>query len=170
MKRPVDEKGHPYIGKLEGTDFSYSDLSEQAEYHVQNILYLANDVNRETFVKQTKNAVYNYGAAEIYMQTSYSYLTPDYKNQYVDEASDNYNHQYTNSPYGTSEFFISNQPMAVSEKFVNENDTQELLSAVSFVLESEGERVDMGAEGVFADVCAYTCDVENPGYEISTYS
>lgn len=83
---PVAEEKDPYpqLGKEDDADYSYKDLSAEAEYHVQNALYMPNG-DREEFIQHVKNAVYNYGALDVYILWAPECCTPDYKNLYVYE-------------------------------------------------------------------------------------
>ena len=241
---PVAESDDPYKSpdhrdpapEAGESGYEYRDLSSEAEYHVQNALYLPND-DREEFIEHVKNAVYSYGAADIYMMSGTAYWTPDYKNIYIDdenydyyiegydgghivtivgwddnydssnfegnaeaatqcgysdvsipkppkdgafivknswgeegagedgyfyvsyydafimsnnptifiadEASDNYNHQYANDIAGTVTDISSDESFSLEEKFVNENDSPELLKAVSMQLLSANTRYEI---------------------------
>ena len=79
---PVNESEDPFSAK---GPFDYKDLSSEAEYHVQNILFLPNK-SRDMYIEHIKNAVYSYGAADIYVLSAWNYFTPDNKNLYVDAA------------------------------------------------------------------------------------
>ena len=79
---PIDETADPYA---EYGPYDYKTLSDKAAYHVQNALYLPNN-DREAFIGHLKNAVYSYGAADVYILSAGAYSTPDYKNFYVDSS------------------------------------------------------------------------------------
>ncbi|MCH1982409.1 chitobiase/beta-hexosaminidase C-terminal domain-containing protein [Ruminococcus sp. OA3] len=229
---PVEERLDPY---REYGDFTYKNLSDYPRYHVQNALYLPND-NRESYIDHVKNAVYSYGAADIYIQSAHAYWDPEYKNLYVDseyrypvsyadgghivtvvgwddnysrehftgnpelaknyypdqtveipkpdgdgafivknswgetmgengyfylsyedaflmtnnpavfiadDMPDNYNHQYMNDPFGTADFWRESGSFTATQCFANENDTPELLKAVSFVTGSADTRYEI---------------------------
>lgn len=80
---PVKESEDPYHVKEDGAEYKYKDLSSKAEYHVQNALYLPNDT-RENFIEHVKNAVYSYGAADIYILSAKAYQTENFKHFYLD--------------------------------------------------------------------------------------
>ena len=79
---PVDENLDQY--RQEG-EFAYRKLSEQSLYHVQNALYLPNN-DRDSYIEHVKNAVYSYGAADIYILSAGAYWDQDYRNLYVDSS------------------------------------------------------------------------------------
>ena len=81
---PVLEAEDPYpeLGAEAAADYSYKNLSDQAQYHVTNALYMPNGSGEEN-ISHIKNAIYNYGAVDVYMLVSYSYMTPDQKNFYI---------------------------------------------------------------------------------------
>ena len=81
---PVPEDKDEYNDSAEAEAHRYKDLSSDAEYHVQNALYLPNG-NRDEFIKHVKNAVYSYGAADIYILSAVAYWDPELKSLYVDE-------------------------------------------------------------------------------------
>lgn len=83
---PIKESLHPFS---ETGPFDYKNYSDQAEYHVQNALYLSND-ERQSSIDNIKNAVYSYGGAEIYVMSANAYWTPDTKNLYVDKKDYDY--------------------------------------------------------------------------------
>ena len=82
---PVSESEDPYpeVGMEAEADYSYKDLSDTAQYHVQNALYMPSGSGEES-ISHIKNAVYNYGAVDIYMLSAQAYMTPDLKNVYID--------------------------------------------------------------------------------------
>ena len=79
---PVTEAAHPYSDQ---GPYNYKDKSDEAQYHVQNALYLPNS-DRANAVDNLKNAVYSYGAADIYIQSASAYWTPNSQNLYVDSS------------------------------------------------------------------------------------
>lgn len=83
---PVAEGEDPYpaYGEEGSADYSYKDLSSEAEYHVQNALYMPNS-DREEFIQHVKNAVYSYGALDVYILWAPSCADNDYENLYVDD-------------------------------------------------------------------------------------
>lgn len=83
---PIKESLHPFS---QTGPFNYENHAAQAEYHVQNALYLSND-ERQSSIDNIKNAVYSYGAAEIYVMSANAYWTPDQKNLYVDKRDYDY--------------------------------------------------------------------------------
>lgn len=83
---PVNESLDPFS---ETGPFNYQNHSGQAEYHVQNALYLPND-ERQSSIENIKNAVYSYGAADIYVMSARAYWTPDKADLYVDKPNYDY--------------------------------------------------------------------------------
>lgn len=83
---PVNESLDPY--SVEGP-FNYKNQSDQAEYHVQNALYLPKG-DRESGIENIKNAVYSYGAADIFVVAADAYYTADKANLYVDKQNYDY--------------------------------------------------------------------------------
>ena len=83
---PIKESLHPFS---ETGPFDYKNYSDQAEYHVQNALYLSND-ERQSSIDNIKNAVYSYGGAEIYVMSANAYWTPEKTNLYVDKKDYDY--------------------------------------------------------------------------------
>lgn len=83
---PVSERLDPFS---ETGPFNYQNHSGQAEYHVQNALYLPND-QRQSSIEHIKNAVYSYGAADIYIMSANAYWTLDKVNLYVDKNNYDY--------------------------------------------------------------------------------
>lgn len=81
---PVSESEDPYpeVGMEAAADYSYKDLSDNAQYHVQNALYMPFGSGEEN-ISHIKNAVYNYGAVDVYMLSAQAYMTPDLKNVYI---------------------------------------------------------------------------------------
>lgn len=81
---PVLEAEDPYpeFGAEAAADYSYKNLSDQAQYHVTNALYMP-DGSGEENISHIKNAIYNYGAVDVYILSAQSYMTPDQKNIYV---------------------------------------------------------------------------------------
>ncbi len=81
---PVSESDDPYpeIDDQEVADYSYKDLSDKAQYHVQNALYMPNGSSEEN-INHIKNAIYNYGAVDVYMLSAPTYMTTDQKNVYI---------------------------------------------------------------------------------------
>lgn len=94
---PLLEEDDPYPSQgVDGADLEkefqetlYQSTAEKAQYHVQNALYLPNDT-RENFIANIKNALYSYGAADIYVLWSYRHATDDKKNLYVEKMSSEY--------------------------------------------------------------------------------
>lgn len=89
---PVLEEDAPYpeLGTT-GADLDkefenemYVSTAKKAQYHVQNALYMPNDT-QEDFIANLKNAVYSYGAADIYVLWSPRHATEDNKNLYVEK-------------------------------------------------------------------------------------
>lgn len=80
---PVEESADPYTDAADG-DYTYKNLTDRAQMHVQNALYLPNDT-RENYIENLKSAVYSYGAADIYMLAARAYRDPEALNFYVDE-------------------------------------------------------------------------------------
>ena len=76
---PVAETFDPY--HTDGS-FNYQNKSSEVQYHVQNALYLPID-NRENAISNLKNAVYSYGAADIFVLSENTYFTPNYTALYV---------------------------------------------------------------------------------------
>ena len=83
---PVSESLDPFS---ETGPFNYQNHSSQAGYHVQNALYLPND-ERQSSIENIKNAVYSYGAADIYVMSARAYWTPDKADLYVDKQNYDY--------------------------------------------------------------------------------
>ncbi|MEG2897591.1 MAG: FN3 associated domain-containing protein [Eubacterium sp.] len=85
---PVDESQDRYDDNPEQA-VEYKALSPK--YHVQNTLYLpGNDGERENSIAALKNAVYSYGAADIYVLIAGAYFTQDGKNLFVDQEDFTY--------------------------------------------------------------------------------
>lgn len=83
---PIKESLDPFS---QTGPFNYQNHAGQAEYHVQNALYLPND-ERQSSIGHIKNAVYSYGAADIYVMSANAYWTPDKVNLYVDKNNYDY--------------------------------------------------------------------------------
>lgn len=86
---PVAEQAFPYPD--EDMQEYYKDNYDALVYdegsslcHVQNILHLPND-DRETFIQHLKNAVYSYGAAEIYVMDAPGYQADNRTYWYLNE-------------------------------------------------------------------------------------
>ncbi|MCU6761522.1 Neutral metalloprotease precursor [uncultured Roseburia sp.] len=85
---PAEESADPYTDAEDG-DYSYKNLSDRAQVHVQNALYLPNDT-RKNYIENLKSAVYSYGAADIYMLVGRAYRDPEALNFYVDKMDYDY--------------------------------------------------------------------------------
>ena len=83
---PVSESDDPYPAAgsefAPDTDYSYKNLSNKAQYHVTNALYMPDGFSEEN-ISHIKNAIYNYGAVDVYILSAHSYMTSDQKNVYV---------------------------------------------------------------------------------------